>query len=341
MAAVPFRIKVSLWILALLAFAVLVGPLLIPVVPLPDTVPPRDLAYADSVFADVGGLTVHLQTEPPGTTPETAATVASDPAFLLLHGFGSQTMTWRAVRPVLGAYGLVLAYDRPAFGLTERPLPGDWEPGANPYGPGAQRDLALALLDAYGVERAVLIGHSAGGALALELALAAPERVAGVVLIGAAVVRGGGAPAWSRPLLSTPQMSRLGPLLMRQFAGAPGAGFLRAAYADPSRLDPVDEAAYHLGLRAEGWDQALWELTKASREPDLMPRLSEVTVPVLVLTGEADAIVPPEQSAQVAAALPRATLVSLADCGHLPQEECPDALAEALTRWLQDAPLGP
>jgi pimeloyl-ACP methyl ester carboxylesterase len=347
MTAVPFRIKVTLIVLGVFALLILVGPLLVPVPALGGTVEPSELAYPDSVFVDLSvpggaGLRVHVQSEPSSLTPADAhaaraggaASADAGTGFVLLHGFGSQTLTWRHLMPALAGAGPVLAFDRPAFGLTERPMPGDWPRGANPYTAASQVGLTIALMDAYGMDRAVLVGHSAGGSLALEVALAHPERVVGLVLVSPAVVRGGGAPAWSRPLLQTPQMSRVGPLAMRQLGGQPGEDFLRAAYADPSRLDPVDVAAYRLALRVNDWDRALWELTKASREPQLLGHLGRVDVPVLVLSGAEDTIVPFEQSEQVAARLPRATLALVPDCGHVAHEECPGPTIDAVTTWL-------
>lgn len=73
---------------------------------------------------------------------------------VLLHGFGSHTETWRLVLTELSALGTVIAFDRPGFGLTERPL--TWT-GASPYSPAAQVDLVIGLLDQVGIQRAILI----------------------------------------------------------------------------------------------------------------------------------------------------------------------------------------
>jgi len=339
MTAVPFRIKVSLLVLSILAFVVLVLPLLVPVPPLVGTGPAEALAYPDSRFVDLalpGGrdLRVHVQHALPA---EVGGAPGAPLGFVLLHGFGSQTMTWRHLMPALAEIGPAVAFDRPAFGLTERPLPGAWPRGANPYAPESQVALTIALMDAYGLERAVLVGHSAGGAIAVEVALAHPDRVAALVLVSPAVVRGGGAPAWTRPLLHTPQMGRIGPMIMRQLGGEAGESFLRAAYARPERLDPIDVSAYRRALGVHDWDRALWELVKASREPRSLPRLASVRVPVLVVSGAQDGIVPLAQSEEVAAALPDATLVALPDCGHVAHEECPNGVLDAFAAWWPQA----
>ena len=341
----PFRIKVSLWILAFMLTVVVLGPLVVPVFPLDGLRPARELAWPGSAWVDVDGLQVHVEAVA-DDVPLTAAAdallgapaVAPDAAFQLLHGFGAITRSWAATLPWLSDGAVAVAYDRPAFGLTDRPLDG-WAAGENPYGPEAQVATAIGVLDALGLERAVLVGHSAGGTIALQTALEHPDRVAGLVLVGAAVYAGGGAPAWSRPLLRSPQFERVGPLIVRQLGGDQGEAFLRASWADPTRIDDATWDAYRRPLQVLDWDRALWELVKASREPDLVPLLASLRVPVLVVTGAQDTIVPAEQSRDLARDLSGvpggATLVELDGCGHLPHEECPAAFREAVEAWLQ------
>ena len=298
----------------------LIVPLLIPVPPLEDTVPPRELADDDSRFIEVNGLDVHTKSRGAGA-----------PTFLLLHGFGASTFSWREVMEPLGELGSVIAYDRPAFGLTERPL--SWEAGENPYTPEAQVALVIGLLDSLGIEQAILVGNSAGGTVAVATALAHPERVEMLVLVDAAIYTGGGAPAFVRPLFQLPQFDRLGPLIARRLQ-AQGDDFLRSAWHDPDKITPDIFAGYWKPLRAQHWDRALWELTKASRASDLAERLDELTLPTLVITGDDDRIVPTEQSLRLAAELPDAELAVIPACGHLPHEECPEAFLEAVTTFI-------
>lgn len=334
MGLVPFRIKFSLWLLAGIAAILIVVPLLIPVPPLENVVesdqPRRELAGDASRFfrapADAGAIELHFRRWGPDPSD------ASAPPLLLIHGFGSSLDTWREVAPELAGARPVVAYDRPAAGLTERKL--EWD-RVNPYTPAAQVQQVLALLDAQGAERAVLVGNSAGGSLALRVALEHPERVAGLVLVAPAVYRGGGAPAWSRPLLYTPQLERIGPLLMRQLGGEPGRNLLRSAWADAARVPDAAYDAFERSTRVPDWDRALWELTQASRDAVAAGRVSRVEPPVLVIAGDADAIVPIEQSRRLATEIPDATLRVLEGCGHVPQEECPQAFVDAVAGWLE------
>jgi pimeloyl-ACP methyl ester carboxylesterase len=307
---------------ALVVLLLFIVPLLIPLPPLEDTVPPRELADDDSLFIEVQGLDVHYKMRGSG-----------DPTFLLLHGFGASTFSWREVMAPLSEMGTVIAYDRPAFGLTERPL--TWEEGQNPYTPEAQVELVIRLLDAMEIDRAILVGNSAGGTVAAATALAYPERVQALILVDAAIYTGGGAPSFVRPLFRLPQFDTLGPLLARQIQ-ARGDQFLRSAWHDPTKITPEMMEGYRKPLRARHWDRALWELTKASRASNLDQRLDELTLPTLVITGDDDRIVPTEESLRLAEELPSAELEVMEACGHLPQEECPGAFMDAVRTFTAD-----
>lgn len=312
------------YFLGFLLLALLVGPFLVPVPLLKDTLPPEELAGPDSRFIEVNGLTVHYEEFGQG-----------QPAIILLHGFGASTFSWREVTGPLSRLGRVIVYDRPAFGLTERPLPQEWQDPAlqNPYSLQAQPDLLFGLLDALGIEQAILVGNSAGGTVAINAALARPERVQALVLVDAAVYQTGGSPAWLRWLLQTPQADRLGVLLARRFSSS-GIDFLYRAWHDPSRVTPEIMDGYRKPLQAVHWDVALWQMTKASRSRDLSERLGELNMPVLVLTGDDDQIVPTENSLQLAKAIPAAQIVVFENCGHLPQEECPRAFLQAVEPFI-------
>ena len=305
--------------LGVLLVILLVGPFLVPVPPLEGTVPPEQLADPDSRFIGVNGITVHYKMAGSGR-----------PALVLLHGFAASTFSWREVIGPMSEWGTVVAFDRPGFGLTERPL--KWT-GRSPYSPEAQADLTVGLMDALGIEQAVLVGNSAGGTVALLNALTYPERVEALVLVDPAVYVRGMTPAWLRPFLNTPQMRHLGPLLARRIQDW-GVDFARSAWHDPEKLTPEIWEGYTKPLRAENWDRALWEVTRASRPLNLEKRLEEVRVPVLVVTGDDDRIVPTEQSVRLAEEIPGAQLVVIPECGHVPQEECPGPFLEAVETFL-------
>jgi len=317
------RLLQAILILVLvLLLLVLVVPLLIPVPPLEGTVPVEQLADPDSRFAELNGVKVHYKAAGEG-----------HPALVLLHGFAASLFSWREVMGPLAESHTVVAFDRPGFGLTERPLPGEWQ-GQSPYGPKAQAGLTVALMDKLGIDRAVLIGNSAGGTVAVLTALTYPQRVQALVLVDPAVYRGGmQLPGVVRWLLSSPQARRLGPLFVRSVRNW-GLEFARSAWHDPSKITDAIWAGYTRPLQAENWDKGLYEVTLASRSLGLDKRLDEIQMPVLVITGDDDRIVPTEQSIRLAGELPNAELVVAPSCGHVPQEECPELFLTAVNGFL-------
>lgn len=303
-------------ILALL----LIAPFLVPVPPLENTVPAETLADTDSQFIEANGLNVHYKKYGSG-----------EPVFILLHGFGASLFSWRDVTEPFAEIGTVIAYDRPAFGLTERPM--EWE-GESPYSQEAQIQLVIGLMDALGVEKAILVGNSAGGTIAMLTALKYPERIESLILVNPAVYAGGGAPAWIRPLLRTPQMNRIGPLIARQIQTR-GPELIELAWHDPSKITPDVMEGYQKPLRVENWDKALWYLTVSSRESGLAERLDELTLPVLLIAGDDDRIVPTEQSVRLAGELSNAELVVIPQSGHVPHEETPAEFMQAVIQFLE------
>lgn len=225
----------------------------------------------------------------------------------------------------------MVAFDRPGFGLTGRPLPGEWSEGS-PYSMESQVALTVGMMDELGLEQAVLVGHSAGAAVALQTALAHPERVKALVLVAPAVY-GGGPPSWIRPLLRIPQIRRLGPLIARRLVGSLES-VLERSYADPSLITEEMREGYKKPLRVDDWDRGLWEFTLAAGDGGLADRLGEVSVPTLVVTGDSDRIVSPDDSRRVAAAIPGAELVIVPEAGHLVMEERPADFLQHLNRFL-------
>jgi pimeloyl-ACP methyl ester carboxylesterase len=295
-------------------------PLIVPVPPLEGTVPPDQLADPDSLFANISGLSIHYKTAGNGT-----------PVILLLHGFGASVFSWREVMVPLGNFGTVIAFDRPSFGLTSRPMPGEWT-GANPYASESQSDQTVALMDSLGIQNAILIGNSAGGTISVLTALRHPERVQALILIDPAIYSGG-SPSWIQWFSFLPQVQKWGPYLARQIA-TQGDSIISLAWHNTSKITPYIIEGYHKPLKAQNWDRALWELTIASHPLGLDKQLSNISVPVLIITGDDDRIVPTNESIRLASEIPGSRLIVIPDCGHVPQEEQPALFMAAVEDFL-------
>ena len=305
--------------LLILLFVVLVGPFLVPVPPAEGTRPVSELADPDSKFVEIKNLNIHYKIMGRG-----------EPVFVLLHGFGASLYSWHAVMEPLSQIGTVIAYDRPAFGLTERPM--TWS-GANPYGSQANVDLLLGLLDYFNINKAILVGNSAGGTVSMQFALQHPERVQALILVDPAVYEGGGGPSWLRPLYRTPQMQHLGPLMVRSIQNR-GLEIIKMAWHDPSKITQETLDGYTRPLHAEDWDRALWYFTLASEDTGLTDHLKDFNVPILVITGDDDRIVPTANSIKLAGELQNAQLAVIQEAGHVPHEEQPAAFLQAVEEFL-------
>ena len=310
---------VSILLISLL-IVLFIGPFLIPVLPLKGTKTNQELADHDSQFIEINGLAVHIKKVGQGKS-----------AFILLHGFGASLYSWHAVMEPFGQLGTVIAYDRPAFGLTDRPM--EWE-GENPYGTQANVDLLQGVIDHFGLDKVVLVGNSAGGSVAMNFYLQHKDRVQALILVDPAVYEDGGRMSWLGPILHLPQIQHLGPLFIRSIQKK-GLDLIKMAWYDPSQIPEETWDGYTKPLSASNWDMSLWYFTMAGQAGDLPEHLDEFSLPVLVITGDTDRIVPTEYSVRLARELPNATLEIILQAGHVPHEERPALFMQAVNEFLQ------
>ncbi len=162
----------------------------------------------------------------------TAGDPNSDRVIILLHGFGASAFSYSQVLEPLSELGFVVAYDRAAFGFTERPT--QWE--INPYGTPGQVRVLDELINKFGKDKKVyVVGHSAGGSIAASYALEHQNKLAGLVLFAPAVLTSGGAPSWLNWIFSIPQINHVGPRLVSTIA-TNGLSILYSSYFDESKV---------------------------------------------------------------------------------------------------------
>lgn len=271
----------------------------------------------DAAYVRVAGQHVHVEQAGEGES------------VVLLHGFGGSTYLWRQVTPRLAARFRVVAIDLNGFGWTERPR------ARQAYTLEGQEALVLGVLDALGIERAHLVGHSYGGGLAIWIAARHPGRVRSLSLVAStlptyASARRSRWAAW-RPLVALFVRTRA----LRE-------GFVRRglerAVADPAVVTDELVRAYLARLRVEGATRAFQGLTAPTDGPRPEVRLEELRVPTLGVWGEQDRLLSVEDGARGVGRIPGSRLVRLAGVGHLPMEEAPDRLAAALAEFLAAQP---
>ena len=314
--------KVRVILLVILG-AILVVPFLIPVNTsgtLTKEQAAEELWGGESKFVEVAGHQVHYVE---------AGDPASDNLILLLHGFGASAYSYKDNLEILGEVGHVIAYDRAAFGFTERPT--DWE--TNPYGTPGQLQVLDELIELFGPGKDVfIVGHSAGGSIAASYAVENQEKLAGLVLFAPAVLSGGGGPSGFNWIYDIPQLDHLGPLLVSTIATS-GLDILYASYFDESAVTEETLEGYTAPLAVIGWERAFWEFNKAPRDRTIGERLTQITVPTLVITGDTDEVVATENSIEVAEIM-GAELVVIPQTGHHPNEEKPTEFANAVAKFL-------
>jgi pimeloyl-ACP methyl ester carboxylesterase len=221
------------------------------------------------------------------------------PPLAHLHGAGGLRIN--AAHELLSRQFRVIAFEMPGFGAEENTRTRDM--------PELAATMARAA-EALGLTNFDLMGTSFGAKVALNIAVRNPEVVRALVLEAPAAIR----PAGLRPP-----------------SGAPDV-IARMLYAHPERvppLPPVDPAQAAriaaLTTRLRGLD----------REPDLEARMSGLTMPVLVVLGTRDALIPPEMGRLYKDLIPNAHLIFVYDAGHAISAERPEAFVEVVGDFLE------
>lgn len=242
---------------------------------------------------DLGGVTVRAVEVGPRRSPAVP--------LLLLHGFTGSSLDWYDVMPLLGRHRRVIAIDHRGHGdSTNLGDPASYSFDA------LLSDLGQAV-DALGLERFHLVGHSMGGVIAMRYALTAREKLASLVLVDTAA-----APAGSLPtdvidnLVATGRsqgMTAVADLILTWLPAPSEVHRERAR----QKLETLDVEA--LGAFAE----------ELQHYPDLLPALGMLQLPTTVICGANDDLLPACQ--RLAAGIPSAELKVIADAGHSPFED--------------------
>ena len=319
--------------------------------PLQGLVPPSSLADADSKFVTVEmdgvPICVHYKESlPPAPSAAAAGANENVDALVCMHGANGSTYSFRHLLPRVAAEANVrtIAIDRPPYGLTSRPPPPPDKPESFHcvYSAEGAAELTLKVMSALGVERAALLGHSAGAPVALDAALLDPPRCAALLAVAPAVFAGDAADegeadvtdensnaggggfklpldralrfAWFRFLVSRdgPGLNVVRGSVRRQTAAVESG----VTYGD---LDRETRDAYVRPTKAEGWDVGLLQLFRAGlgnfggdgarlrRELPKLAKESDAYEPfrALIAVGEKDETTPPRLAESLRDALAR------------------------------------
>ena len=246
---------------------------------------------------------------------------AGDP-LLLIMGLGYSLEMWHRTRPAMAKHYRTIVFDNRGAGKSEVP--------AGPYAIAQMAEDAAAVLDAAGVERAHVYGISMGGMIAQELALNHPERVRSLIL--GCTACGGSSAVAAAPVVMQTLMARA---TMTPEEGAEAmVPFIYSAATPRTRIDE------DLAIRRRTFPQAAGYLAQiqAIVAWSAADRIANLRVPALVLHGEADRLVPPENGRILARKIPGARLTLFENASHIYPTDEPEASNQAALGFLAGLP---
>ncbi|XP_076925211.1 uncharacterized protein LOC143587947 [Bidens hawaiensis] len=300
------------------------------------------------IFSLNEGNVEHATMKPVYHSHEDVNEVHDQFGIVLVHGFGGGVFSWRHVMDELSRHVncVVVAFDRPGWGLTSRPRRDEWESNnlPNPYMLDTQVDMLLSFCKEMGLSSVVLVGHDDGGLLALKAAQRVKSssslidvEIKGVVLLTTSLSREV-VPGFARILMRTSLGKKhlVRPLLRTEISQVVN----RRAWYDATKLTMDVLSLYKAPLCVEGWDEALHEIGKLSSETIFTQQNETLLVkavgdtPLLFIAGAEDALVPLKTVQTMASKFVNSRLVAISGCGHLPHEECPKALLAAVLPFI-------
>ena len=245
--------------------------------------------------------------------------IGDGPVLVLGHSFLCSGEMWAPQVAALSSRYRLINIDWPGHGRSG--------PATRPF---SLEDLAghvIALLDHLGIERVVWAGLSIGGMVALRGTLARPDRVDGLVLLDTT--------AGDEAFASKLKFRMMG-LVARTFGIRPLLPsilpLMFGATTRRERANLVDE--WRSRIAAADVPSMLHTLDALMARESLLPRLPTIDLPALVMVGDEDAALPPENAQAIAAHLPQATLDIVPKAGHLTTLERPEVVNEAMTAFL-------
>lgn len=228
---------------------------------------------------------------------------------MLVHGFPLDHTLWNETASLLeGDFDLILPDLRGFGGSTTI---------ETPYLMSDMADDLAALLDHFGIEKTALAGHSMGGYVALAFAKKYPQKVSGLALVS------------SQAAADAPDRKE-GRYKTAQDVAEKGVEVVADAMMPKLSSNAEVQAFARESILRQGKAGVIGALKAMAEREDSMPILSSFDFPVVLIHGDADALIPLEKAQEIKEALPDAKLVILQGAGHLPMMELPGETADAL-----------
>jgi pimeloyl-ACP methyl ester carboxylesterase len=254
-----------------------------------------------------------------------------NPPVLLLHGIGRSLEDWAPQWERLAGAHHVITLDIPGFGFSSRPT--------EPITLAALAQGVVDTLDALGEQRPLhVIGNSLGGAVALQLLVLQPERVASLVLVNSA-----GFGREVTPLLRMLALPAVGHMVTRRTTRASARILERSIFADRSLASRHRvEHAVAIGrqpdsgavMREIAGELATGRGVKEGWRAELSSAAAQHPRPTLIIWGDRDRVLPAHHLRAAQRLMPHAKTHLFTGIGHMPQIECPDEFAEVVLDFL-------
>ena len=284
---------------------------------------PADLSFEEvrasvpysesSRFAEIDGVRIHYQEKGVGTP------------LVLLHGFTSSTYSWKDIFEPLSRTFRVIAVDLKGFGFSGKP-DGD-------YTRRAQAQLVAHLLDHLKIERAWLVGSSMGGEIALNVALANPQHLAGLILIDSAGVEVKGGSSLAPAYVRIPFVGRALAALALTSDKLVREG-LEKSFFDDAKITNERVAHYYRPLRTRGGQLAALRARTQAEQFPVEQDLGRVNARTLIIWGAEDSVIPLAAGRTMNSLIKTSKLVIIEKCGHLPQEEMPERVLDEVMSFI-------
>ena len=242
------------------------------------------------------------------------------PSMVFLHGIGGRASGWAPIQQACANAGYSsLAWDMPGYG--ESPL-------ISPYDFDGLADALAALMNAQGLQKAVLVGHSLGGMVALQMWARHPERVAGLVLAASSPAFGHGSGDFQQAFIA----QRLAPLEAGKTMAQVAEGLIPTMVAPGYNGPGLAQAQACMGsITPAAYKAALGALVQFEQRA----ALPTITVPTLCIAGEHDRTASPTVVQRMAEKIPNAQYQCLAGVGHLLTFEQPERFVAAVLPFLR------
>jgi pimeloyl-ACP methyl ester carboxylesterase len=250
----------------------------------------------------------------------------SGPALLFVHGLMGYSFSWSEILPDLVQDFRVYAPDMLNLGFSDRAdVAGDLCGIA---------ERMIAFMDAVELQNPIVIGSSQGGTVALQMALLAPERIERLVLVSPAHPWSEGA-RWQIRLFGTP----FGAVIARMMPIAPSLWMalgVRRLYGPSSHILPGTVSGYSAPMRDPRTLAFLLRVARSWKRDfeDLERSIANIQVPVHLIWGDCDRVVPLSTAKALGQHLQNKTIDVMSDCGHLPYEERPEEFVQVLRQLL-------